>query len=354
MFERSKIKLGFGCMRLPKDGDEIRLDEMCAMVDSFMAAGGNYFDTAHVYHGGKSEIALRESLVKRYPRDSYILTDKLTFVCYENEEDILPLFEQQLSDCGVEYFDNYFFHAMRRNYYDKFERTNAFEIVKQLKRDGKIRHIGMSFHDSPEFLNWVLEHHPEIELVQLQFNYADTNNPDVEALECYEVCKKFDKPVIVMEPVKGGTLANLPEEGKALLGDQNEATFALRYCASFEQIKMVLSGMSTLDQMRENVATFQSLKPFTQEEFALSDQLRAIVRQTELIACTACRYCTDGCPSSIPIPEIFAAYNDRKLRRPFEADTSLIASCVDCGACENLCPQNLEIRKYLKRAEKLL
>ncbi len=354
MFGDSKLRLGFGCMRLPKNEDKVDLEHFSQMVDAYLAAGGCYFDTAHVYHAGQSEIALREGLTKRYPRDRYILTNKLTQICYEREEEILPLFETQLEACGVTYFDNYFFHAMRTNYYDKYTHTNAFSIVKRLKEEGKIHHIGMSFHDSPEFLQWVLERHPEIEIVQLQFNYADADNPDVQSLGCYEVCKKFGKPIVVMEPIKGGTLANLPQEGKTLLNGQNEAAFALRYCASFPEIKVVLSGMSSLEQMRQNISTFEKLQPFSQEEFELSDRLRMIVRRQETIPCTNCRYCTDGCPQAIPIPEAFAAYNARKLCEPYHADISTLDTCLDCGICETLCPQNIEIRKYLKRCAQVL
>ena len=243
---------------------------------------------------------------------------------------------------------------MRSNYYEKYAKTNAFEIVKCLKEEGKIRHIGMSFHDSPEFLRWVLERHPEIEMVQLQFNYADTDNPDVQCLACYEVCKEFGKPIVVMEPIKGGVLANLSQEGKSLLNDRSEAAFALRYCASFPEIKMVLSGMSNLEQMQDNLSTFTELQPFTDEEYALADRLRMIVRQQELIACTNCRYCTDGCPQVIPIPEIFTAYNARKLCQPFKIDVSAAKGCLDCGACEALCPQHIEIRKHLKRCVQVL
>ena len=348
------LKLGFGCMRLPKKGDQVDIEEFSQMVDAFMQAGGCYFDTAHVYHGGQSETALKEALAKRYPRDRYILTNKLTQICYEREEEILPLFHAQLDACGVEYFDNYFFHAMRTNYHEKYTRTNAFSIVKQLKEEGKIRHIGMSFHDSPAFLRWVLENHEEIEMVQLQFNYADADNPDVESLACYEVCREFNKPVLVMEPIKGGTLANLGDEGRALLGNRAEAEFALRYCASFPQIRMILSGMSSVEQMEQNIATFRSIQPLCQEEFAIADELRMLVRKQETIPCTNCRYCTDGCPQGIPIPEIFAAYNARKLLRPYDCDVSGVANCVDCGACEALCPQNIEIRKLLKRSAQVL
>lgn len=353
MFGNSN-RLGFGCMRLPKKEDKVDIEQFSKMVDAYMQSGGCYFDTAHVYHGGESEIALREGLVKRYPRDRFILTNKLTQICYEREEDILPLFEKQLAACGVEYFDNYFFHAMRRNYHKKFTETNAFAIIRKLKEEGKIRHIGMSFHDDPTFLRWVLENHPEIELVQLQFNYADADNPDVESLACYEACTEFGKPVVVMEPIKGGSLANLSQEANELLNGHAQAAFALRYCASFDGIKIVLSGMSSLTQMQENIATFRQIEPLTKEEFAIADRIREIVRKQETIACTDCRYCMDGCPQGIPIPEIFAAYNARKLRQPYPTGLPEKIDCVDCGACEGLCPQKIEIRKYLKRSAQVL
>lgn len=351
MFEDLNLKLGFGCMRLPKQGEEIDIDAFSKMVDAYLAAGGRYFDTAHVYHKGASEPAIRKALTSRYSRDRYILTDKLTTICYETEDDLDALLEKQLQACGVEYFDNYFFHAMRPNYYEKFNATNAFAHMKKWLQEGKIRHIGMSFHWTPEFLRQVLTEHPEIEIVQLQFNYADTDNPDVQALACYEVCREFDKPVVVMEPVKGGTLADLPQEGKEILRSvtQNgEATFALRYCASFPQIKVILSGMSSPAQMEDNLKTMASPAPFTESEYAAADQIRGIVRKTELIACTGCRYCMDGCPQEIPIPELFAAYNARLLLEPYSMTGQRAVDCAQCGACESLCPQNLPIRKLLK------
>lgn len=351
MFGNSR--LGFGCMRLPMVGEAIDHECFAEMVDAFLAAGGRYFDTAHVYHKGASETAIKAALTDRYPRERYILTDKLTTICFEEEKDILPLFEKQLAACGVTYFDNYLFHAMRSSYHEKFTACNAFEIVKGLKAEGRIRHIGMSFHDSPEFLRWVLEHHPEIEMVQLQFNYADGDNPDVESLRCYEICCEFGKPVIVMEPVKGGRLAQLPPEGQALL-PEGQAAFALRYCASFPQIKMILSGMSSPEQMEDNLRTMENPAPFTEAEHSLALQLREIVRRQETIACTECRYCMDACPMEIPIPELFGAYNARKLRQPYAAPENRGENCADCGACEAICPQHLEIRKLLKRCASVL
>lgn len=351
------FKLGFGCMRLPKQGDAIDIPTLSKMVDAFFEGGGCYFDTAHLYHDGASEIAVREALTGRYPRDRYLLTDKLTQLCFDSEEEIVPLFESQLAACGVEYFDFYLLHAMCRSYYEKFSACNAFEVLKRLKAEGRIRHIGMSFHDSPEFLEWVLERHPEIETVQLQFNYADVENPDVESMKCYRICEKFGKPVIVMEPVKGGTLATLSEEGMQLLRsvtDGTPASFALRYCISFPQIKLVLSGMSAPDQMQDNLKTMAAAQPLSEAEHAVAQQLCDLIRKQSLITCTACRYCTDGCPQEIPIPDLFAAYNARAMRRPYQADAEAAGNCVECGVCEGLCPQHLEIRKLLKRVKNAL
>lgn len=351
MFGNEKLKLGFGCMRLPQKDDKIDYEAFSEMVDAYLTAGGKYFDTAHVYHRGESEKALRHCLTSRYPRESYLLTDKLTTICFETEEDLDALLERQLAACGVTYFDNYFFHAMRPNYYEKFNRVNAFEHMKRWKTEGKIRHIGMSFHFTPEFLRQVLEEHPEIELVQLQFNYADTDNPDVQCQACYEVCCEYGKPVVVMEPIKGGTLADLPQEGKQLLQSvtqDSEAAFALRYCASFPQIKMILSGMSSLAQMEENLHTMEAPEALSEKELAAAQQLRGIVRKAETIACTGCRYCMDGCPQEVPIPELFAAYNARLLLEPYSMTGEPVKKCVECGACEKLCPQNLKIRSLLK------
>ena len=207
MLPQFKKKFGFGCMRLPMSNEHVDIEEMTKMVDAYINAGFNYFDTAHVYLEGQSETALRECLTTRYPRESYILTNKLTQIFIQEPEDVRPLFEQQLAACGVEHFDFYLFHAMRPSYYEKFTHCNAFETVKALKAEGKIRHIGMSFHDEADFLEEVLLKHPEIEVVQLQFNYLDYDSPTVQSHACYEVCEKYGRPVIVMEPVKGGTLA---------------------------------------------------------------------------------------------------------------------------------------------------
>ena len=355
-------KFGFGCMRMQRnEAGEVDMDNFRAMVDCYLDAGFNYFDTAHVYYDGKSELALKEGLTSRYPRERFVLTNKLTASCFETEADILPFFEMQLDACGVSYFDFYLCHAMCEEYYEKFLKTNAFEIVKRLKAEGKIRHIGMSFHDKPEVLDRILSEHPEIEIVQIQYNYLDLEDPNVQSAACLEVCKKHDKPVIVMEPIKGGNLVFLPDDALSVLSalhDGSPASLALRFAAEPDQIVMVLSGVTTLEQMRENAAMMQDLRPLDKNAHKALDKVREIMHSLHLIECTACRYCTDGCPMQINIPGIFRCMNEKikfparpKDRYAFVTEKGGKASdCVECGACEEFCPQHLPIRELLKQA----
>ena len=250
--ENVKKNFGFGCMRLPMNGEQVDFEETKRMVDAFLDAGFNYFDTAHGYIQGMSETALRERLTSRYPRDRYILTNKLTGNFFKTEADIRPFFESQLQACGVEYFDYYLMHAQGAGNYDHYRACRAYETAFALKAEGKVRHVGISFHDRAEVLEQILTDYPEIEVVQIQFNYVDYDDTAVQSRKCYDVCVKHGKPVIVMEPVKGGNLVNLPEDAKAVLDGLHggsPASYAIRFAASFPGIEMVLSGMSSLEQI---------------------------------------------------------------------------------------------------------
>ena len=352
-FPEIKKNFGFGCMRVPMEGEQVDIAAVTEMVDVFLEAGFNYFDTARPYHKGCSETVLRQVLASRYPRDQYILTNKLSPGCFEKEEDIPPFFQSQLDSCGVEYFDFYLFHANSAKRHQFFTETRAYDIAQELKAQGKIRHVGMSFHDTAEVLDQILTDRPEIEVVQLQFNYADYLDPKVQSKACYDVCVKHGKPVLVMEPVKGGSLVNLPPKALDLLENGSPASYAIRFAASFDNIVMVLSGMSDMAQVRDNISYMKDFQPLSQAEFALIDTLRTHYQAQHRIPCTACRYCTDGCPAGIDIPELFACLNDKHQEQegadahyaafPVKAD-----ACVECGQCEAACPQHLHIRELLK------
>lgn len=296
---------GFGCMRLPLKGDKVDLEETKKMIDAFLEAGFNYFDTAHGYLSGESEIALRACLTSRYPRAKYILANKLSSPYFHKEEDIRPFFEEQLKICGVDYFDFYLMHSQGSKNYGQYQCCRAYEIGKQLKDEGKIRHLGISFHDKAEFLEKILTNHPEVEVVQIQFNYLDYSDPAVQSKKVYDVCRRFGKPILVMEPVKGGNLANPPKEAKDVLDNLHggsPASYALRFAAGFPGIMMVLSGMSNLAEMEDNLSFMKDFKKLNpREEEAIKDVCK-IFQSKHLIPCTACRYCVEGCPKRIPSP----------------------------------------------------
>lgn len=366
-FPEIKNYFGFGCMRLPMVNEEVDYEETRRMVDAFMAQGFNYFDTAHGYLGGKSEIALRECLTSRYPREDYILTDKLTNSFFEKEEDIRPFFESQLEACGVEYFDFYLMHAQNDERFAFYKQCRAYETAFDLKAEGKIRHVGISFHDSAAVLDKILTEYPQLEVVQIQFNYLDYEDEIVESRKCYEVCCKHGKPVIVMEPVKGGRLVELPEEAKKVFDEVNNgmsyASYAIRFAAGFDQMMMVLSGMSNFDQMQDNLSYMKEFKPLNEAEKAAVEQVCGIFRKLEAIPCTACRYCTDGCPKKIAIPDLFSCLNAKKIFHDAKQDwyynevytknAGKASDCIKCGKCEQACPQHLEIRKLLEEVAKV-
>lgn len=365
MFENVHKNFGFGCMRLPMKGNEVDYAEFERMVDAFLAEGFNYFDTAHGYLSGKSETALRDCLARRHPRESFILTDKLTEPYFQKEEDIRPFFESQLKACGVEYFDFYLMHAQSRENFEKFRRCRAYETAFDLKKEGKIRHVGISFHDTAEMLERILTQYPQIEVVQIQFNYLDYEDPAVQSRKCYEVCRKHNKPVIVMEPVKGGNLVNLPEDAKAIyarLGTASPASYAIRFAAGFEGMFMVLSGMSNMAQMQDNLSYMKDFRPLDEAEMQAVGEVRDILRSMRLIPCTACRYCTDGCPKHISIPDLFSCMNAKVgyhdwsagffYREVFTKNNGKASECIGCGKCEKSCPQHLPIRSLLKDVAK--
>ena len=360
-----KKKLGFGFMRLPIKNGEIDIEETNKMVDAFLANGFNYFDTAHGYLEERSENAIRTCLTERYDRDQYILTDKLTICYFKKEEDIRPFIEKQLKNCGVEYFDYYLMHAQSAILFEYFKKCNAYETAFALKEEGKVKHVGISFHDKPEVLEQILTEYPEIEVVQIQFNYLDYDDPAVEGKTCYEICKKHRKPVIVMEPVRGGNLAKLPLAAKTILEELrggSAASYAIRFAASFEGIEMVLSGMSDYEQMADNISYMTDPVPLNDKEWEALEKVKKILRNKNLISCTGCRYCVAGCPKNIAIPDVFAAMNAKQIYQDWNADYyyndvytkpgKKASDCIKCGKCEKTCPQHLEIRTLLENVAK--
>lgn len=359
---------GFGCMRLPMKNGSVDYDEFCRMADAFIDAGFNYFDTAHGYIGGQSETAIRDCVAKRYPREKFLLTNKLTTPYFNRQEDIRPFVESQLNLCGVDYFDFYLMHAQDKNNYQKYKRCQAYETCYALKQEGLIRHFGISFHDKADVLDMILTEHPEIEIVQIQFNYVDYEDASVESSKLYEVCEKHGKPVIVMEPVKGGSLVNLPEEADRVLKDLHggsNASYAVRFAASFPNMAMVLSGMSNMDQMQDNLSAMKNFKPLDEAEMAAVQKVCEIFRGLNLIPCTSCRYCIEEseCPKGIRIPDLFAAMNAHEAFHNWNTGyyyNNIItgsghgkaSECIRCGKCEKVCPQHLPIRELLKNVAK--
>ena len=363
-------KLGFGLMRLPvtdpKDQKSIDMPQMCQMVDAFLERGFTYFDTAYMYHDHMSEVAVREALVKRHPRGSFTLTTKLPVMDIRERGEQGRIFAEQMEKCGVEYFDYYLLHNINEHSYETVRRFDSFAFISRLKEEGKIKHIGFSFHGKADLLETVLTEHPEAELVQLQINYLDWENENVQSRLCHEAAVKHGKKVIVMEPVKGGALARPPTEAEKLLKAANPgvslASWAIRFAAGLENVMVVLSGMSDMGQMLDNTAYMAEPAPIDAHERELLCQAADIINNYTAVACTACRYCVEGCPMGIDIPEIFALYNRKKKaellhtwgdksKEEYAAFTETHAkasSCVQCGQCETACPQRLEIAGLLK------
>lgn len=362
-------KLGFGLMRLPltdaNDAASIDIDATCAMVDEFIKAGFTYFDTAWMYCAFNSENAAKKALVERYDRDRYTLATKLHADFFNTMEERDEIFNSQLEKTGVSYFDYYLLHDIGHGRYEKYTELDCFSWLVNKKESGLVRHIGFSFHDNAELLDKILTEHPEMEFVQLQINYLDWDNEGIQSRKCYETAVKHGKPVIVMEPVKGGTLADVPEKAEAAMKEYNSemsvSSWAIRFAASLPEVRMVLSGMSNMEQMKDNISYMKDFRPLTDEEKDIIVKVTDIINRDIAIPCTGCSYCTEGCPMKIAIPKYFALYNVDLQEIPgkgwtpqqeyYERLTKIFGKagdCVGCGQCEQVCPQHLPVIKHLK------
>ncbi len=364
-------KLGFGLMRLPlldpNDDASVDVEQVKRMVDLFMSRGFTYFDTAIMYNGFASQRVAKEALVDRYPRESFTLATKLHSAFFNSLEDRDRVFNEQLEQTGAGYFDFYLLHGIEAGSYPKYEKYDCFNWLLEKKARGLVKHAGFSFHDTPELLDEILTRHPEMEFVQIQLNYLDWESEWVQSRAVYETAVKHGKPVVVMEPVKGGTLAKVPAAAEALMKAAEPAlsipSWAIRFAATQENVMVVLSGMSTLEQMQDNVSYMENFKPLTEAEIALTHKTADMINGQIAVPCTGCSYCTDGCPMQIPIPKYCSLYNE-DMREDLEEKGWTInftnyenltqsfgraGDCIACGQCEGVCPQHLPIIALMKK-----
>ncbi|MGL5435222.1 MAG: aldo/keto reductase [Lachnospiraceae bacterium] len=361
-------KLGFGTMRMPlinaDDPASVNIEQVKKMVDLFLERGFTYFDTAYMYHNYASETSVKAALTERYPREAYVLADKLPLSHLKKTEDNERIFNEQLEKCGVEYFDYYLLHCITNALYETAVKLDCFAFISRLKAEGRVKKIGFSFHGGAELLETILKKHLEVEFVQLQINYIDWDSPNIQSRECYELCRKYGKEILVMEPVKGGTLANVPEQARQLMKaaepDLSPASWAIRFAASQEGVSIVLSGMSKEEQLLDNTAYMADFKPLYKEEQKLIDQVKDIINSSIAIPCTTCGYCVESCPKKIPIPQYFSLFNQFKqfgegsgsrfyYKTYQDSDHGTAGECIRCRRCEKACPQHLDVADYLKQ-----
>ncbi len=364
--EFNKNKLGFGLMRLPRKGLGVDIPQMKQMVDRFIEAGLTYFDTAFVYPG--SEDAARKALVERHPRERYTIATKLFAAMVPTEKAAKQELDTSLTRTGAGYFDYYLLHSLMKSNYKKYEKFHLWDFVQEEKAKGRIRHYGFSFHDGPELLDEILTAHPDVEFVQLQINYADWEDASVQSRANYEVARRHGKPIVIMEPVKGGALANPPKEVQQIFKKANPdasfASWAIRFAASLEGVLAVLSGMSNLEQMEDNLSYMQCFQPLNEQERQAIREAQVVMNGINAIPCTACRYCTEGCPKEIPIPDIFAARNKQLLwgqlaegKNDYQSIVQAgrgASECIACGQCEQICPQQIKVISQLKACQEAL
>ena len=365
-------KLAFGMMRLPDENDDSTVDfeQVNEMADLFLDKEFTFFDTAYPYHMGNSEIALRKAVVEKYPRDSYVVADKLPLFLITSEDQLEPIFSEQLERTGLDYFDYYLLHNVSGFSEAGFLDVDSFAFANKKKEEGKIKHLGLSTHANAEYLDNILTIHPEMEFVLLQINYLDWENEGVESRKCYEVACKHNKPVLVMEPLKGGFLADIPPEAEKLMKDYNPdasvVSWALRFVASLDNVCMVLTGASSLKQLEENIDDFEHFTPLNDEEYEILDKVRKIINSNITVECTKCKYCLDACPEEINIPKLFDLYNNEKIldlgnwtpvgnayvnysKLP---GVGLASDCSECGVCVEECPQHIDIPEVMKDVAK--
>lgn len=363
-------KLGFGMMRLPvadeNDRSTVDVEHTQKMVDMFMQAGFNYFDTAHRYNDEMSEPTIRKTLTSRYNRSEYILTNKITLNYIKDESDCMPFFENQLKICGVDYFDNYLIHNLGAVAYEKAQNLKLFEFIQGLKEKGLVKKTGFSFHDNAEVLEKILTDHPEVDIVQLQINYLDWEDGGIQSRKCYEVAHAHGKDIKVMEPLKGGSLVHLPKEAIDIMNEDipgaSKAQWGIRFAASLEGVSTVLSGMSSIEQIEDNISYMKDFEPLSEKNIQTLSKVVEIVKSMAMIPCTGCRYCVTECPQNIAIPEYFALKNNHDSLENvgyFANQTNYYSNltkthgkagdCVECGTCEENCPQHIKIRDMLKQ-----